>query len=78
MFALTVHVRTVPAPTLVTVAGEIDMLTAPQLRDRVLPLPDDDVVLDRQRLVDRANVVVHALERKPLRRIQPVVVRLLE
>lgn len=46
MFALTVHVRTIPAPTLVTVAGEIDMLTAPQLRDRVLPLPDDDLVLD--------------------------------
>ena len=46
MFALTVHVRTIPAPTLVTVAGEIDISTAPQLRDRMLPLPDDDLVLD--------------------------------
>ena len=46
MFALTVHVRTIPAPTLVTVAGEIDVVTASQLRDRVLPLPDDDLVLD--------------------------------
>jgi len=46
VFALIVHVRTTPAPTLVTVAGEIDVLTAPQLRDRVLPLPDGDLVLD--------------------------------
>jgi stage II sporulation protein AA (anti-sigma F factor antagonist) len=46
MFALKVHVRTIPAPTLVTVAGELDLLTAPQLRDHVLPLPDDDLVLD--------------------------------
>jgi anti-sigma B factor antagonist len=43
---LIIHVRTASAPTLVTVAGEIDLLTAPQLRDHVLALPDDDVVLD--------------------------------
>ena len=46
MFALIVHIRTIPAPVLVTVAGEIDLLTAPQLRDHVLPLADGDVVLD--------------------------------
>jgi anti-anti-sigma factor len=50
VFALIVQVRTIPAPTLVTVAGEIDMLTAPQLRDRVLPLPDGDLVLDISRV----------------------------
>jgi anti-anti-sigma factor len=46
VLALIVHIRTIPAPTLVTVAGEIDMLTAPQLRDHLRPLPDDDLVLD--------------------------------
>jgi anti-anti-sigma factor len=46
VFALIVHIRTIPAPTLVTVAGEIDLLTAPQLRDHLRPLPDDDLILD--------------------------------
>jgi anti-sigma B factor antagonist len=44
--ALIVRVRTAPLPTLVTVAGEIDLLTAPQLRDEVRALPDGDVILD--------------------------------
>jgi anti-sigma B factor antagonist len=44
--ALIVEVRTAPAPTLVTVAGEIDILTAPELRDQVRTLPDGDIVLD--------------------------------
>jgi anti-sigma B factor antagonist len=44
--ALIVRVRTDPVPTLVTVAGEIDLLTAPQLRDRVHTLPEGDIVLD--------------------------------
>jgi stage II sporulation protein AA (anti-sigma F factor antagonist) len=44
--ALTVHIRTVPAPTLVTIVGEIDLLTAPELRAHVLAVPDGDVVLD--------------------------------
>jgi anti-anti-sigma factor len=43
---LTVHVRTVPAPALVTIVGEIDFLTAPELRAHVLAVPDGDVVLD--------------------------------
>lgn len=46
MAALIIRIRTAPAPTLVTVAGEIDVLTAPQLRDQVRTLPDVDVVLD--------------------------------
>jgi anti-sigma B factor antagonist len=46
VFALIVHIRTIPAPVLVTVAGEIDLLTAPQLRDNLRPLPDDDLILD--------------------------------
>jgi anti-anti-sigma factor len=46
VYALIVDIRTIPAPTLVTVAGEIDLLTAPQLRDHLRPLPDDDLVLD--------------------------------
>jgi anti-sigma B factor antagonist len=44
--ALIVEVRTAPAPTLVTVAGEIDVLTASELRDQVSILPDGDIVLD--------------------------------
>jgi anti-anti-sigma factor len=44
--ALIIRVRTAPIPTLVTVAGEVDLLTAPQLRDQVRTLPDGDVVLD--------------------------------
>jgi anti-anti-sigma factor len=44
--ALIVRVRTTPIPIVVTVAGEIDMSTAPQLRDQVRTLPDGDVVLD--------------------------------
>ena len=46
MAALIICIRTALAPTLVTVAGEIDVLTAPQLRDQVRTLPDGDVVLD--------------------------------
>ena len=46
MAALIIRIRTAPAPTLVTVAGEIDVSTAPQLRDQVRTLPDVDVVLD--------------------------------
>ena len=46
MSALIVRVCTAVLPTLVTVAGEIDLLTAPQLRDQVRTLPDGDVVLD--------------------------------
>ncbi|HEY0816620.1 MAG TPA: STAS domain-containing protein [Pseudonocardia sp.] len=46
MPALTFHIRTDPAPTLVKVAGEIDLLTAPQLCDCFLALPDGDLVLD--------------------------------
>lgn len=46
MSALIVQVRTAPTVTLVTVAGEIDLLTAPQLRDQVRTLPDGDVVLN--------------------------------
>lgn len=46
MSALIVQIRTAPVPTVVTVAGEIDLLTAPQLRDQVRTLPDGDVVLD--------------------------------
>jgi anti-anti-sigma factor len=44
--ALIVHIRTVPAPTLVTIVGEIDLLTAPEVRAHVLAVPDGDVVLD--------------------------------
>jgi anti-anti-sigma regulatory factor len=44
--ALIIRIRTAPAPTLVTVAGEIDVLTAPQLRDQVCTLPGGDLVLD--------------------------------
>jgi anti-sigma B factor antagonist len=44
--ALIVHIRTFPAPVLVTVAGEIDLLTAPELRERVRPLPAEDLILD--------------------------------
>jgi len=44
--ALIVEVRTTPAPTLVTVAGEIDILTAPELRDQVHTVPDGDIILD--------------------------------
>ena len=46
MSALIVEVRTAPAPTLVTVAGEIDILTASELRDQVRTLPEGDIVLD--------------------------------
>ena len=46
MSALIIEVRTAPIPTLVTVAGEIDILTAPELRDQVRTLPDGDIVLD--------------------------------
>lgn len=46
MAPLIIRIRTAPAPMLVSVAGEIDVLTAPQLRDRVCTLPDGDVVLD--------------------------------
>jgi anti-sigma B factor antagonist len=44
--ALIVRVRTVPVPTLVAIAGEIDLLTAPQFRHELHALPDGDVVLD--------------------------------
>jgi anti-sigma B factor antagonist len=44
--ALIVHIRTIPAPALVTIVGEIDFLTAPELRDHVLAVPDGDLVLD--------------------------------
>jgi len=44
--ALIIRVRTAQVPTLVTVAGDIDLLTAPQLRDQIRTLPDGDVVLD--------------------------------
>ena len=46
MSALIVEVRTAPAPTLVTVAGEIDIFTAPELRDQVHTVPDGDIILD--------------------------------
>ena len=46
MSALIVEVRTAPAPTLVTVAGEIDILTAPERRDQVHTVPDGDIILD--------------------------------
>ena len=46
MATLIIHIRTAPAPTLVTVAGEIDVLTASELRDQVSILPDGDIVLD--------------------------------
>ena len=46
MSALIVGVRTAPVPTLVAVAGEIDLLTALQFRDELGALPDGDVVLD--------------------------------
>ena len=46
MSALIVEVRTAPIPTLVTVAGEIDILTAPELRDQVHTVPDGDIILD--------------------------------
>ena len=46
MSALIVRVRTAPVPTLVAVAGEIDLLTALQFRDELGALPDGDVVLD--------------------------------
>jgi anti-anti-sigma factor len=60
--ALVVHIRTFPAPTLVTVAGEIDLLTAPQLRERVRPLPDDDVILDISQVRLLAAAGLHALK----------------
>jgi anti-sigma B factor antagonist len=44
--ALILQVRTAPVPTLVAIAGEIDLLTAPQFRDELDALPDGDVVLD--------------------------------
>jgi anti-sigma B factor antagonist len=44
--ALIVRVRTAPVPTVVAIAGEIDLLTAPQFRDELGALPDGDVVLD--------------------------------
>jgi anti-sigma B factor antagonist len=44
--ALIVRVRTAPVRTLVAVAGELDLLTAPQLRAELRALPDGDVVLD--------------------------------
>jgi anti-sigma B factor antagonist len=43
---LVLSVRTVPAPPLVAVAGEIDMATADELRDCVLAMPDGDVILN--------------------------------
>jgi anti-sigma B factor antagonist len=48
--ALIIHIRTFPAPMLVTVEGEIDLATAPQLRERVFQLPEDDLVLDTSRV----------------------------
>ena len=55
---LLICIRTAPAPTLVTVTGEIDILTAPQLRHQILAIPDGDVVLDfsRVRLLAAAGV----------------------
>ncbi|HEY0813024.1 MAG TPA: STAS domain-containing protein [Pseudonocardia sp.] len=55
---LTVSVRTVPPPCLMTLEGEIDLLTAPQLRDQVLAVADGDLILDlsRVRLLAAAGV----------------------
>jgi hypothetical protein len=39
-FALIIYTRTIATATLVTVSGEIDMLSAPEVRDRVSPLPE--------------------------------------
>lgn len=50
MPTLLVSTRIDPRPPLVTVAGEIDIATAPHLRDRVLVLPDGDVILDASRV----------------------------
>jgi anti-anti-sigma factor len=44
--ALIVRVRTAPDPTLVAIAGEIDLLTGPQFRVELGAVPDGDVVLD--------------------------------
>jgi anti-sigma B factor antagonist len=44
--ALIVRVRTAPVPTLVAVAGELDLLTAPPSRGELRALPGGDVVLD--------------------------------
>ena len=41
-----VQVRTIPAPMVVTVAGEVDLDTAPQLREQIFALPEENLVLD--------------------------------
>src|SRR5690349_16533154 len=66
--ALIVHVRACPAPTLVTVAGAIDLATAPQLRERLLPLPDDDLILDTSQVRLLAAAGLHALQELQERR----------
>jgi anti-sigma B factor antagonist len=57
---LVVCIRTVPAPPLVAVAGEIDMATAAELRDCVLAMPDGDVILNMSgvRLLAAAGLTV--------------------
>ena len=60
MTPLVVYIRTVPAPPLVAVAGEIDIATTAELRDRVFAMPDGDVILDMSgvRLLAAAGLTV--------------------
>ncbi len=46
MSDLIVHIDARPGATLVTIAGELDMLSAPQLRTHLWAAPAGDMVLD--------------------------------
>lgn len=43
---LAIDVRREAAPTVLSLTGEVDLLTAPQLRERLHVVPDGDLVLD--------------------------------
>ena len=61
MFAVVVETRTFPEPTVVMVVGEIDLVSAPDLREHVLRLPDGDLVLDISRVSLLAAAGLRAL-----------------
>jgi anti-sigma B factor antagonist len=58
---LVVQIRRTPAPVLVTILGEIDLATVPDLRDAITGLPEDDVIVDAAGVTFLAVAGVRAL-----------------